>query len=224
MLISKNRHVKEMTKLSDRHLKEITKLSDQIESLQNKHLNDLDNLSGKLKKMSDGIMKVEKNKNKLITALKKDKSDSVIANVANFLIDGEYKKDAFYISKCRFGGIKLRVYDGSFMRSTHVDIEILVTGSFVKYYGISRTTKNEERMLNIEKAFKLFFSKNYVVKNHEKLGYTGIQTIGKTIRLRDKFIYKFNYSMRHIDPKDSDFQKFVQGVDKLKTAINSKNV
>ena len=162
-----------------------------------------------VEKVADMVKRVENAKtsaNEVLGLLDYSSDDNVIPSIVNFLNEQGNAKAAKSIGKCKLGKVSIK----QSKLSNKVIIPIFCTGD--AYNILSKNDNNETKQ--IQEAFETFYSK-YYIDNFTKLRYfrhTSISLLNHSLQL----------TVKHIEPKESDFELFLEKVEKLKKLISKK--
>mgnify|MGYP001272454898 CR=1 FL=1 len=202
MIITKNKHIKTISKLTVMHQTQLAEINEIIED-QEKQIEAL------VDKVADMIKRVENAKTSAIEVLDLldySSEDNVIPSIVNFLNEQGNAKAAKSIGKCKLGQVSIK--QGKL--SNKVIIPIFCTGS--AYNILFKNDNNETKQ--IQEAFETFYSK-YYIDNFTKLRYfrhTSISLLHHSLEL----------TVKHIEPKESDLELFLEKVEKLKKLVSKK--
>ena len=206
MLVSK----KEYNKLKKQKDEIIAALESEIEDQEKK----LNKSSKKLNNLADKITYLKTGIDSISELYEYESNDVVIANITNFLIEQGAKEASQVISKCR-------VYDVSIVRFSDkpeygLSINLHCPGDSYKILN-----DNDDPLRNtIIEAFIAYYSythmKEIFIKSKSKNHFRW-----RNIN-RGKPALTIEFSMRRIDPKESDIEKFFEKVEELKKQLKAE--
>ena len=198
MLVSKKKY----NSLKEQKDEIIDQLKAEIRNQEEK----LQDYSERLKKLADEIIRIKSSTASMVEMLEYDANDIVIPNIANFLIEEGNKEAAKVISKCK-------IYKVSIDKARLLLIELHCPGDcydILQYQGFPNTN---ELNIQINSAFNKYYSYSHVSRIFDKASIptSRVSEFGR--------LFELELSMRRIDPKESDIEKFFEKVEKLKKQL-----